>query len=144
MKKFAGSIRRPCLPLPRSPPAAPNRELHPERCHPRHQRHRSTVSAVNRESKTTTAGVQDDQRPRTALTNGLLPGWINFVVTTKAGRPGHQGHFSFGPGINDSSSVVGLPSTVGTGAGAVRHHSPYSQIDVRNVFPVRQQRLGHH
>ncbi len=93
---------------------------------------------VNRESetKTTTGGVQSTTKTQnSALTNGLLPGWINFVVTTKQADQDIKAHFSFAPGINDSSSVVGLPSTVGTGAGAVPGAtSPYSQIDVRNVY----------
>lgn len=93
---------------------------------------------VNRESetKTTTGGIQSTTKTQnSALTNGLLPGWINFVVTTKQADQDIKAHFSFAPGINDSSSVVGLPSTVGTGAGAVPGAtSPYSQIDVRNVY----------
>ncbi len=93
---------------------------------------------VNRDSetKTTTGGVTTTTRTQnSALTNGLLPGWINFVATTKAGDQDIKAHFSFAPGINDSSSVVGLPSTVGTGAGGIPGaSSPYSQIDVRNVY----------
>ena len=88
---------------------------------------------VNRESKTTETGKPDSKTQNSALSNGLLPGWINFVATTKAGDQDIKAHFSFAPGINDSSSVVGLPSTPGTGATAGKN-SPYSQIDVRNVY----------
>jgi hypothetical protein len=90
---------------------------------------------VNRESKTSVAGTQTSKTQNSELTNGLLPGWINFVVTTKQGDQDIKAHFSFAPGINDSSSVIGLPSTVGTGAGGIPgKSSPYSQIDVRQVY----------
>jgi len=90
---------------------------------------------VNRESKTSVAGGPETKTQNSALTNGLLPGWINFVMTTKHAGQDIKAHFSFAPGINDSSSVVGLPSTVGTGAGGIPGaSSPYSQIDVRNVY----------
>jgi len=88
---------------------------------------------VNRESKTSVNGVETTKTQNSALSNGLLPGWINFVVTTKQADQDIKAHFSFAPGINDSSTVVGLPTNPGTGAtgGA---SSPYSQIDVRNVY----------
>jgi predicted porin len=66
------------------------------------------------------------------VSNGLLPGWVNFVFTTKAGGLDLKAHIGLAPGINDSSSVIGLPSTVGNGAGAIPGAtSPYSQIDTR-------------
>lgn len=68
-----------------------------------------------------------------ALTNGLLPGWINFVFTTKVEGLDVKAHVGFAPGINDKSSVVGLPSNPGCG-GATGCDSPFSQIDTRNLY----------
>ena len=67
-----------------------------------------------------------------ALTNGLLPGWINFVATTQAGGQDIKAHFSFAPGINNNSTVIGLP--IGNNAGGAGTTNPYSQIDTRNVY----------
>ena len=50
-----------------------------------------------------------------ALTNGLLPGWINFVATTQAKGQDIKAHISFAPGINNNSQVIGLP--IGNNAG---------------------------
>lgn len=44
-----------------------------------------------------------------ALSNGLLPGWINFVATTHTQGLDIKAHISFAPGINNNSDVVGLP-----------------------------------
>lgn len=91
---------------------------------------------VNRESetRTTTGAVTSTTKSQnSALTNGLLPGWINFVVTTRQGDQDIKAHFSFAPGINDSSSVIGLPSDPGAGATGGKN-SPFSQVDVRNVY----------
>ena len=88
---------------------------------------------VNRESKTTVAGGPETKTQNSALTNGLLPGWINFVMTTKVADQDIKAHFSFAPGINDSSSVVGLPTDPGAGATGGKN-SPFSQMDVRNVY----------
>lgn len=64
------------------------------------------------------------------ITNGLLPGWINFVFTTKAEGLDIKAHVGFAPGLNNDSSVVGLPiSKSGSG-----RQDPYSQIDVRNLY----------
>jgi hypothetical protein len=69
------------------------------------------------------------------ITNGLLPGWINFVFTTRVDELDIKAHFGFAPGINNDSSVVGLP--IGGGA------EPYSQIDTRNLyFQFGTERLG--
>jgi hypothetical protein len=66
------------------------------------------------------------------ITSGLLPGWINFVFTTKAGGMDLKAHIGLAPGINDSSHIIGLPSTVAGGAGGIPGGtSPYSQIDTR-------------
>ena len=91
---------------------------------------------VNRESETRTttdAVTSTTKSQNSALTNGLLPGWINFVVTTRQGDQDIKAHFSFAPGINDSSSVIGLPSDPGAGATGGKN-SPFSQVDVRNVY----------
>ena len=68
-----------------------------------------------------------------ALTNGLLPGWINFVFTTKVDGLDIKAHVGFAPGINDKSDVVGLPSDPGCGGGT-GCDSPFSQIDTRNLY----------
>ena len=68
-----------------------------------------------------------------ALTNGLLPGWINFVATTRSQGLDIKAHISFAPGINNNSDTVGLPignPNPGSGTPA----NPYSQIDTRNVY----------
>ncbi|MDD3355057.1 porin [Zoogloea sp.] len=88
---------------------------------------------VNRESKTTIAGGPETKSQNSALSNGLLPGWINFVATTKHAGQDIKAHFSFAPGINDSSEVIGLPTNPAAGATGGRN-SPFSQIDVRNVY----------
>ncbi len=75
-----------------------------------------------------------------AIGNGLLPGWINFVMTTKVDDTDIKAHFSFAPGLNNKSSVVGLPldATSGYDAG-----SAFSQVDTRNVyFQFGQAALG--
>lgn len=66
------------------------------------------------------------------LTNGLLPGWINFVATTQANGQDIKAHFSFAPGINNNSQTIGLP--IGNNAGGAGTTNPYSQIDTRNVY----------
>lgn len=88
---------------------------------------------VNRESKVTDAAGVTTKTNNSALTNGLLPGWINFVATTKANGQDIKAHISFAPGINDSSNVVGLPSGAAVG-GIPGQNSPYSQIDTRNLY----------
>jgi predicted porin len=89
---------------------------------------------VNREAQSTNQGTGvKTTTNNSALTNGLLPGWINFVATTRANGQDIKAHVSFAPGINDSSKVVGLPTGAAVGAtpGA---NSPYSQIDTRNLY----------
>ncbi|WP_298008695.1 porin [uncultured Aquabacterium sp.] len=87
---------------------------------------------VNRETKDTTSGSQVTTKS-SGISNGLLPGWINFVATTKAGGYDVKAHISFAPGINDSSSNVGLPSAPGAGATG-GSNSPFTQIDTRNNY----------
>lgn len=87
---------------------------------------------VNREAKTTTAAGVTTTTNNSALTNGLLPGWINFVATTQAKGNDIKAHISFAPGINNNSTVVGLP--IGNNAGGAGTTNPYSQIDTRNVY----------
>lgn len=67
------------------------------------------------------------------LTNGLLPGWINFVFTTKVEGLDIKAHVGFAPGINDGSSVVGLPGSL-PGAHCNSSCSPFTQIDTRNLY----------
>jgi len=87
---------------------------------------------VNREAKLTniTTGASTTTN-NSALTNGLLPGWINFVMTTQAKGQDIKAHFSFAPGINNNSDVVGLPIGDPGGTG---NSNAYSQIDTRNVY----------
>lgn len=89
---------------------------------------------VNREAKTTNRATGASTTTNNSeLTNGLLPGWINFIATTQSNGQDIKAHFSFAPGINDSSNVVGLPSGAAVG-GIPGATSPYSQIDTRNVY----------
>ncbi|HJV25423.1 MAG TPA: porin [Aromatoleum sp.] len=80
-----------------------------------------------------TAESGGEKTTNSALTNGLLPGWINFVFTTKVEGLDIKAHVGFAPGINDKSDVVGLPSNPGCG-GATGCDSPFSQIDTRNLY----------
>lgn len=84
------------------------------------------AKATNRATGVTTSTTNSE------LTNGLLPGWINFVATTQAGGQDIKAHISFAPGINSNSQVVGLP--IGNNAGGAGTTNPYSQIDTRNVY----------
>ncbi|MBL8436629.1 MAG: porin [Zoogloeaceae bacterium] len=77
-------------------------------------------------------GVKTDN---SALTNGLLPGWINFVFTTKVEGLDVKAHVGFAPGINDGSSVVGLPGLLpGAHCNSDTVCSPFTQIDTRNLY----------
>ena len=88
---------------------------------------------VNREAKTINRSTgAATTTTNSALTNGLLPGWINFVATTQANGQDIKAHFSFAPGINNNSQTVGLP--IGNNAGGAGTTNPYSQIDTRNVY----------
>jgi len=80
-----------------------------------------------------TEEVGDVKTKDSALTNGLLPGWINFVFTTKVEGLDIKAHVGFAPGINDKSDVVGLPSDPSCG-GDRGCDSPFSQIDTRNLY----------
>jgi predicted porin len=80
-----------------------------------------------------TAESGGEKTTNSALTNGLLPGWINFVFTTKVEGLDIKAHVGFAPGINDKSDVVGLPSDPSCG-GATGCDSPFSQIDTRNLY----------
>lgn len=80
-----------------------------------------------------TAKSGGTETTNSALTNGLLPGWINFVFTTKVEGLDIKAHVGLAPGINDKSDVVGLPSDPSC-AGAVGCDSPFSQIDTRNLY----------
>ena len=88
---------------------------------------------VNREAKVTDRATgASSTTTNSALTNGLLPGWINFVATTQANGQDIKAHISFAPGINNNSQVVGLP--IGNNAGGAGNTNPYSQIDTRNLY----------
>jgi len=88
---------------------------------------------VNREEKTTDRRTgASTTKTNSALSNGLLPGWINFVATTQIDGQDIKAHFSFAPGINNNSQVVGLP--IGNNANGAGNVNPYSQIDTRNVY----------
>ena len=88
---------------------------------------------VNREVKTNDRATgQNFTSNNSELTNGLLPGWINFVATTTAGGQDLKAHISFAPGINNNSKVIGLP--IGNNASGAGNVNPYSQIDTRNVY----------
>jgi predicted porin len=88
---------------------------------------------VNREEQTINRATgASTTKNNSALSNGLLPGWINFVATMQANGQDIKAHFSFAPGINSNSQVVGLP--IGNNAGGAGTTNPYSQIDTRNVY----------
>lgn len=88
---------------------------------------------VNRESQSTNRATgASTTTNNSALTNGLLPGWINFVATTQANGQDIKAHFSFAPGINSNSEVIGLSN--GAAPGGTGNGSPFSQIDTRNVY----------
>lgn len=80
-----------------------------------------------------TVKVAGETTRHSALTNGLLPGWINFVFTTKFEGLDIKAHVGFAPGINDKSDVVGLPTNPACG-GTANCDSPFSQIDTRNLY----------
>ncbi|HET6719928.1 MAG TPA: porin [Rhodocyclaceae bacterium] len=89
-----------------------------------------TVNAfyVNSEQETSSGGVTTENK-QANIQNGLLPGWINFVVTTQQEGYDIKAHFGLAPGINSNSPIVGLPSGVDpTLADA------YSKIDSRQVY----------
>lgn len=87
---------------------------------------------VNREAKSTSATGVNTKSQNSGISNGLLPGWINFVMTTKVDDTDIKAHVSFAPGINNNSQVVGLP--IGNNAGGAGNVNPYSQIDTRNLY----------
>lgn len=89
---------------------------------------------VNREAKTIDRATgATTTTSNSELTNGLLPGWINFVATTHANGQDIKAHISFAPGINNNSNTVGLPIGNPNPASGTQTN-PYSQIDTRNVY----------
>jgi predicted porin len=64
-------------------------------------------------------------RDRASVQNGLLPGWINFVASTKQKGLDVKAHFGFAPGIDSESPIVGLPGAEG---------EPFTKIDSRNIY----------
>lgn len=98
-----------------------------------------TVNAfyVNSNAETTTPGGVTTENKQANVQNGLLPGWINFVLTTKQEGYDIKAHFGYAPGINSASPIVGLPNTTTTTSGGVDTSttaSPYAQTDHRNVY----------
>lgn len=93
---------------------------------------------VNRDmTLTSRATGQSVSTTDSQLTNGLLPGWINFVATTTANGQDIKAHFGFAPGIANESTVVGLPSATSNVQAlglANPNPNPYTQIDTRNVY----------
>ena len=89
---------------------------------------------VNREAKSINRATGASTTTNNSeLSNGLLPGWINFVATTRANDLDIKAHFSFAPGINNNSNTVGLPiGNPNPTSGSPTN--PYSQIDTRNVY----------
>ncbi len=85
---------------------------------------------LNREDKVTDKATgTETSTTNSMVSNGLLPGWLNFVATAKAADQDIKVHFGFAPGIVNNSTVVGLPDgAAGNTPGA------YSQIDTRNVY----------
>ncbi len=81
-------------------------------------------------------GTQKDTVGNTTTTtdqaniqNGLLPGWINFVATTKQQGWDVKAHIGFAPGIQNNSQIVGLPN-----GATVDLADAYSKVDSRNVY----------
>jgi hypothetical protein len=64
-----------------------------------------------------------------AVENGLLPAWINFQLSTQTEGWDVKAQIGLAPGINDKSSIVGLPEHADPSTGL----SPFSQIDTRNA-----------
>ena len=95
---------------------------------------------MNREDTVTDKATGTEAKATNSMvSNGLLPGWLNFVATTKAADQDIKVHFGFAPGIVNNSSVVGLPDgAAGNTPGA------YSQIDTRNIyFRFGNENWGH-
>lgn len=90
---------------------------------------------VNREVKSTnnTTGAET-KTTNSSISNGLLPGWINFVATGKAGDQDVKAHFGFAPGIMNNSTVVGLPIGNNSEDGTAGISNGYSQVDTRNIY----------
>jgi predicted porin len=73
---------------------------------------------------------QGKKTSNSKVENGLLPAWINFALSTKVDGWDVKAHFGFAPGINDKSTIVGLPEHADPATGL----SPFSQIDTRNAY----------
>ncbi len=82
----------------------------------------------SQEDKDAVTGEKIDT-DRASVQNGLLPGWINFIVTTQQKGIDIKAHFGFAPGIQNNSQIIGLP----TGA-QVDIADAYSKVDSRNVY----------
>ncbi|NRT58487.1 porin [Sphaerotilus uruguayifluvii] len=90
---------------------------------------------VNRSATVTTKATgAESKSDNSAISNGLLPGWIHFTATAKAGEQNVKADISFAPGINSTSSVVGLPIGDNSGGASPATPNPYSQIDTRSAY----------
>lgn len=90
---------------------------------------------VNRSSTVTTKATgAESKSDNSAISNGLLPGWIHFTATAKAGDQDIKADISFAPGINNNSTVVGLPVGENSDYSSLGITNPYSQIDTRSVY----------
>lgn len=76
-----------------------------------------------------TVGATTTTTDQANIQNGLLPGWINFVATTKQRDWDVKAHVSFAPGIQNNSQIVGLPN-----GATVDLADAYSKVDSRNVY----------
>jgi len=94
-----------------------------------------TINAfyVNSTQETTSPAGVTTSNDQVNVQNGLLPGWINFVVITKQEGLDIKGHFGFAPGINNNSNaVVGLPLQPGSPVAA--GGTTYPNTDTRNIY----------
>lgn len=90
---------------------------------------------VNRSATVTNKATgAESKSDNSAISNGLLPGWIHFTATAKAGEQNVKADISFAPGINSTSSVIGLPIGDNSGGASPATPNPYSQIDTRSAY----------
>lgn len=72
----------------------------------------ATLSACN-------SAIPGTPDKNTSIQNGLLPGWINFIATTRANNLDIKAHFGFSPGTSNNGHTVAGAQVLG---------------DVRNVY----------
>jgi predicted porin len=104
-----------------------------------------TVNAfyVNSKAKTTdpavNGGATTDNK-QANVQNGLLPGWLNFVVTTQQEGYDIKAHFGYAPGINSSSTIVGLPDGTGQAFAQTDHRNVYLQFGNASMGTIKMGR----